>query len=289
MSTSLQLGTAHLDILALPHRADEVVAAIAAWARGTRPRSFHVRAVVPRLPARHALPSCRSTPDRRVLVGELAGDPDAWIATRPGGLAKRVQRARTTLERRGITYALATGSDVVACSDHFLRFHEASFGHASTLTPVAATARRAITSGAAAGEVVAHTLVDGGTVVAIELCFEVAGRLTFWHGSRRADVDGAGNVLMWEAVRRGFALGLSELDIGYDPPLTSASGGTWRSGPSGSRRGQAPWPRRRKRSAARRTGSSEGSATAGHTPAEAAEHDGSRPDGDRGAHLPRPA
>ncbi len=208
------LGATNLDLLAAPGREADVAASVRSWLTDRRGCSVRLRAVAPATTIAEALPDPTVSPFGTTLVDALDGDPEAYLAARPHGLAKRVRRARTALEADGFRYELATHDAVGPAYDAFLALHAAAFGSRSTLLPHADIARRALVAGAEAGEVVAHLLVRDGEVGAVELCLEVGGRLTMWHGGRDPALSGASNVLMAAAVARACARGDHELDIG---------------------------------------------------------------------------
>jgi CelD/BcsL family acetyltransferase involved in cellulose biosynthesis len=207
----------HLDIVALPGREEDVVAALAAWMRRPGSRLFDLEGVAA---ASARVAAALPGRVRREVVGVapwalLPGDPEDWLRSRSRNFRSNLRKATNRLGKEEITHRVVRGDLAGAALATMRDLHAARWGMRSRF--LAAYERFAVAghAGAARGELAVHELVAGGTVVAAMACFEVASRVSFYQGgwlpARR--LRNASTVLLakmfQDACRRGF----TEVDL----------------------------------------------------------------------------
>lgn len=207
------LAPDHLDLVALPDRTDDVVAALARWLRRPGSRLLDLEGLAEGNRLRAALPGPVVE-----LAGEIApytllpADPAEYLARRPSRLRNTLRRTQRKLAAE---YRRAGPAEVDRALADLRRLHAerwpAGSGFLAEFAAFAAAAR----TGARRGEVVFHELVADGEVVACEVTFEIAGRSSFYQGGRSmADRwRGAGTVLRAAVLDRACREGFSEHDL----------------------------------------------------------------------------
>lgn len=208
------LGADHLDLVAAPARAPDVVAAVAAWCAGVGSRFFDLEGVAAGARVADALPK----PIRRtqIEVAPWRALDQAWIdRLQHDALGHLLTRPQRRLRREGVEHRVARPADGPGALDRLRDLHAAQWGERSEFLPVFHLFARAAPTGLERGELVLHELVAADEVIATQAWFVVAGRISFAQGARSLDRRwrGAGNVLMAYAVEDAFARGCTELDL----------------------------------------------------------------------------
>jgi CelD/BcsL family acetyltransferase involved in cellulose biosynthesis len=206
----------HLDIVALPGREEEVVAALAAWLRRRGSRLLDLEGVAAGARVAAALPGRV----RREVVdvapwAPLPGDPDDWLRARSRNFRSNLRKATNRLGREGITHRVVRGDPADAALATLRDLHAVRWGMRSRF--LAAYERFAVAGhvGATRGELAVHELVADGNVVAAMACFEVAGRVSFyqsgWLPARR--LRNASTLLLAKVIQDACQRGFSEVDL----------------------------------------------------------------------------
>lgn len=210
----------HLDLVAAPGRVDDVVSAIRAWLRdgdrivdlvGARAMAWALDAV----PGVGTVEHLEVAP--YVVLPDTA---EAYLASRAGRMRSTITRSAKRLDRAGVEFVVvgaAATSDELDRSLAALRdLHDGRWGDESGFLArwddVVAAARR----GVSAEEVRLHQLVDAdGRIVAIEIEFVLAGRMSFYQAGRLTDHElrGSGSVLRHRVVSAAIAEGFGEFDL----------------------------------------------------------------------------
>jgi len=213
----------HLDAVARAGEEEEVAQALAGWLAGRAPVLVDLDGVAGGSLLRRALPEGAS--ERLVDLAPyqpLDGGFDAYLASRSPQLRNTLRRRARALEREGAQVVAVAQDQPDRLVDDLRRLHQAQFGASSGFLPAFAAFARAAPAGIERGELRFAQVRAGGRAVAVEVWFEVAGRLSFYQGGRHtADrrFSGAGTVLMGRVVERACREGLAEIDLlrGQEP------------------------------------------------------------------------
>ena len=206
----------HLDLLAAPGHEDTVVQAVRAWLcrpgarlvdlEGIRPGSPLIRALPGRSPARAARRGPVGTPFRRRRF--LPGCPPGLV---PPQCPHRPERAW----RPGAAYRINRGQSAVRSLETLRRLHAAQWGGRSRFLPNFDRFAAACRLGAEFDEVAVHELHVHGTVIAIMVSFEVAGRVSLYQSARLTDFRwrDATVVLLTASISDACDRGFAEVDL----------------------------------------------------------------------------
>jgi GNAT acetyltransferase-like protein len=209
------LSADHLDLVADPAHVDDVVSALRAWFTRPGARIIDLDGLSENARVIDALPP----PFRQFEFDAAPWSPlpatlDEYFALHPE-LPGLVDRPRRRLERAGVEYRVADPDETGAALERLRHLHEAHWGDRSAFLPYFDRFARAATEGAARGEVIVHELWAKDDVVATDVSFEVAGRLSSYQCGRDDDRRwrGAGNWLLALAVSDACERGCHEFDL----------------------------------------------------------------------------
>ena len=221
-----ELAPDHLDVVAAPGRAAEVVERVLGWLH--RPGSRVVDldglaadGVLATALAEHVI--------ERVAApfATLPPDVDDYLARLPGRLRSTVTRTRKRLDKAGGAGPpgaphqpqpgpRAPGRPHDRALDALADLHDHRWAEESGFLGAWSRFRSAARAGMADGVVVVHEVADAdGAVVATELDLVVAGRVAFYQAGRSTDRDwrGAGSVLRAAIIAEAVAAGDREYDL----------------------------------------------------------------------------
>jgi CelD/BcsL family acetyltransferase involved in cellulose biosynthesis len=206
----------HLDVVALPGREGDVLAALAAWLRRPGSRLLDLEGVAAGALLAAALPGRV----RRAVVDvapwtPLPGDPEEWLRARSRNFRSNLRKAANRLGREGATYRVGRGDAADAALATLRHLHAARWGMRSRFLAAYERFAAAARVGAARGELAVHELAVDGTVVAAVSCFEVAGRVSLyqsgWLPAQRW--RNASTLLLTRVVEDACHRGLTEVDL----------------------------------------------------------------------------
>ena len=209
------LAPDHLDVIAEPGRAPEVLERVVGWLRrpGNRIVDLDGLAAGGRLAtalAGHELERVGApwTP--------LPPDPATYLAERPGRLRSTIKRTAKRMDKAGARTRMVAPEEADEALDTLARLHDGRWADDSEFLGAWQAFRRAATAGMATGAVVIHEAVDAeGTVIATELDLVTAGRVAFYQAGRSTDHDwrGAGSVLKADVIHWAIESGCTEYDL----------------------------------------------------------------------------
>jgi CelD/BcsL family acetyltransferase involved in cellulose biosynthesis len=210
------LGPDHVDVVASRELHAGVVAAIARHLRAFGPCLFDFAGVPADSPLTGALPG-----RNRVQVMErarwtpLIPDFGAYLRSRPSRLRNSLRYGRGRLTREGVRYGTVEPRDVERALTDLRRLHASRWGDKSLFLPHFERFADAARAGTSVGEMVFHELRSPDGVIAMAVCFEVRGRVTYCQAGRDPNFRwrGSGTFLLGCVVQRACELGFRELDL----------------------------------------------------------------------------
>ena len=207
----------HYDLVTTAAARDVVAAQLARWLDRGGQRVVDLDGV-----AADALVGLALSGPRAVTVDVAPWHPlpesfATYLASRPKRLRANIRRGRRHAATHGLRFELLTGAQAAEGVTALHRLHAALFGRRSAFLPHIGRFARAATRGAACGEVEFYAFRDAaGDIVAVEVAFVVAGRISFYQGGRDPTDPrsrGLGTALLSHAVERACARGFDELDL----------------------------------------------------------------------------
>lgn len=239
------LAPDHLDLVCDPDRETSVVDAVRRWLDRPGGRLIDVHGLADGARLAHAVPGRgAATQVDLAPYAELPASFRDYLAARPGRLRSSISRSRRRLEREGVRYRQVGGRDAAAEAptseiDRALRalrlLHESRWKQQTHFLSCWEPFAAAMRVGARNGEVVFHELVHDDTVIAAEVDFDVAGRVSFYQAGRRDDRlwRGSGTVLKACAVEWACGSGRREFDLlrgdePYKEEWATGRRGLWR-------------------------------------------------------------
>jgi CelD/BcsL family acetyltransferase involved in cellulose biosynthesis len=215
-TVGFRLAADHLDLVAHPAYVADVVAALRAWFTRPGARIIDLVGLAERARVVDALPSAV----RRTVLEEAPWSPlptslDDYFDQRPAELRDLVERPRRRLERAGAECRVVDAAEAGPALERLRRLHEAQWGNRSEFLPYFDRFARAARTGLARRELIMHELWVDDNVVATQVSFEVAGRLSNYQGARDCDRRwrGAGTWLMALGARDACERGCHEFDL----------------------------------------------------------------------------
>jgi CelD/BcsL family acetyltransferase involved in cellulose biosynthesis len=210
------MGADHLDLVVVPGREGEVTAALQRWFLDHAPYVIDFVGLAAGARVLRAVPSPAEetvfdTAPHAVLPATWA----EFVQSRPRELRHLIERPRRRLARDGVEHRMAGPEQCEEALAAFRGLHAAQWGDRSEFLPSFDRFARAARAGLERNELVLHELVVGGRVIAVNVSFEVAGRLSFYQGARDNSREwrGSGTALMGLTVERACELGLHEFDL----------------------------------------------------------------------------
>jgi CelD/BcsL family acetyltransferase involved in cellulose biosynthesis len=206
----------HLDLLAAPGHEDTVVQAVRAWLRRPGARLVDLEGIGPGSPLIRALPGrVRGEPLAVAPWARLSVTADTYLAARPPRFRRNFRKARARLTAQGAAYRINRGQSAVRSLETLRRLHSAQWGGRSRFLPNFDRFAAACRLGAEFDEVAVHELHVHGTVIAIMVSFEVAGRVSLYQSARLTDFRwrDASVVLLTESISDACDRGFAEVDL----------------------------------------------------------------------------
>ncbi|HUF84537.1 MAG TPA: GNAT family N-acetyltransferase [Acidimicrobiia bacterium] len=209
------LGADQLDLVAALDREEEVVEALREWVRDRRAGLVDLVGCYEQA----RLPAVLDRPSIEVVEPApwtpLPSSFSDFMASRPGALRGQIRGPNRRLRREGASHRLVELDDSARALADLRRLHAQLFGVESQFLPEFDRFARAAPAGIARGELVMHEFVVDDRPVAVNVCFEVAGRVCFYQGGR--DVDrrwrGSGTALLALCVEHAMGNGCREFDL----------------------------------------------------------------------------
>jgi CelD/BcsL family acetyltransferase involved in cellulose biosynthesis len=206
----------HLDLLAGPGDEDAVVEAVRGWLRRPGARLVDLAGVRAGSRLATALPGRVRREHLAVAPwAPLPGDAHAYLAARPAGLRKTLRRASSRLAAEGATRRTSRGEAAIGALAVLRQLHSAQWRDRSNFLPGFDLFMAACRLGIKCDEVVVHELSAGGTVIAIMVGFEVAGRVSLYQSARMTGFRwrDATTVLLAAIIADACDRGFAEVDF----------------------------------------------------------------------------
>jgi len=206
----------HLDLLACSGHEDSVAGALGAWLCRPGARVLDLDGIRADARLLAALPRhVRREPLTVAPWAPLPADPQAYLAVRPSGFRKTLRKARARLAAEGFAHCVKRGPSAVSALATLRQLHRAQWGDRSGFLPSFDRFAAACRLGAECDEVVVHELTVTGTVVAIMVTFEVAGRVSLYQSARLTDFRwrDAMSVLLAAIITDACDRGFAEVDF----------------------------------------------------------------------------
>jgi CelD/BcsL family acetyltransferase involved in cellulose biosynthesis len=205
-------GSDYVDVVALPGRETEVVAALRRWLRGQR-AVIDLACVVPGSLAIDLVPYPRWTLSQEPSPYEqLPETYEAYLKARSSRWRANVGQAQRAADRQGWTVRCVDRSDVGAAFERLADLHVLQFQH-SPFVKLRERFARAARGGAAQGELFIFELLDGDSTIASQVWFQVGGCASYYQGGRLHDVPSAGTILIAAAIEHACRGNQSMIDL----------------------------------------------------------------------------
>ncbi len=146
----------------------------------------------------------------------LPSTVESYMTTRPARMRNTVTRTNKRLTAKGVRFELVRPDDFDAALESLRLLHDTRWGDESGFLSKWDAFSAAMRAGVAAGDVRFHRLVaPDEQVVAIEVEFVVANRMSFYQAGRLTDRDwrGAGSVLRFHVISSAIDEGMTEFDL----------------------------------------------------------------------------
>lgn len=210
----------HLDLVASPERAPEVIGAIRSWLGHRGDCVVDLAGLRSAAWALDAVPGWGEvTPLDPAPYLTLPASAEEVLARLDGRMRSTVKRTAKRLAKAGIEHravdASSSAAEVDAALAALRELHDGRWGTQSGFLAAWAGFEAAARAGVAAGEVVVHQLVGPDGIVAVEVELVVARRASFYQAGRRTDHElrGSGSVLRFDAIAASIAAGCVEFDL----------------------------------------------------------------------------
>ena len=207
----------HLDLVADHGSAPEVARLLGEWLGRPGSRVIDLSGLVRGARIASAVPGWGTQVDLEVApFAVLSSTIEQYMATRPARMRNTVTRTAKRLTKAGVTFEVVGVDGVDGALESLHRLHDGRWGEQSEFLDRWDTFAAAMRSGAAAGEVRFHQLVTtAGEVVAIEVEFVVAKRMSFYQAGRLTGREwrGAGSVLRFDVISSAIDEGMVEYDL----------------------------------------------------------------------------
>ena len=205
-------GSDHADIIALPGRQAEVVAALRRWLRRQR-AVIDLACAVPGSSAIDLVPYPRWILSQEPSpYAQLPETYEAYLATLSSRWRANITQAQRAAERRGWTVKCVDRSDVDMALERLVRLHKLQWRN-SEFAKLRSRFARAARGGATQGELFIFELVDGGSTIASQVWFQVGGCASYYQGGRLPEVPSAGTILIAAAIQHAVRAGQRRLDL----------------------------------------------------------------------------
>ncbi len=205
-------GSDYVDVVALPGREVEVVAALRDWLRSQR-AVIDLACAVPGSSAIHLVPFPRWIISQEPSpYQDLPETYEAYLASLSSRWRANVRRAQRAAERQGWTIRCVDRSDIGVAFErladlHLLQWRQSEFAKLRERFTHTAS------MGAAQGELFIFELLDGDSTIASQVWFQVGGCANYYQGGRVPDVPSAGTILFSAAIEYACRGNQRRLDL----------------------------------------------------------------------------
>lgn len=200
------LGPDHIDLVADPARRTEAVEAIGGWMRRPGSRFFDLDGILEHSQVARALPGPVAAEPFAVAPWEpLPSDFDSYLKQRPAQLSRLLAKKARHMEAFGGSCRRVPDAEVDRAIETLRRLHEKQWGERSGFMPVFGLFARAAPQGVRRGELLFYEAAVQGTVIAIQVWFNVAGRVSFYQSGRNLDASRLGGGALLTAAVIGDA------------------------------------------------------------------------------------
>jgi CelD/BcsL family acetyltransferase involved in cellulose biosynthesis len=206
----------HLDLVAGRGYEETVVRAVRAWLCRPGPRLVDLEGIRPGSPLMRTLPGrVRREPLAVAPWARLSVTADAYLAARTPNFRRNLRKAKARMAAQGAAYRINRGRSAVRSLETLRRLHAAQWGGRSRFLPSFDSFAAACRLGAESDEVAVHELHVDGTVIAIMVSFEVAGRVSLYQSARLTDLRwrDATVVLLAASISDACDRGFAEVDF----------------------------------------------------------------------------
>ena len=209
------LAPDHIDLIALPDHAAEVLALVLRWLKRSGSRVVDLDG----LAATGALAqSLRSHQIERMAAPwtKLPADSAEYLAARAGQVRSTISRTRKRFVREGVHLRRVPTDDMPAALDRLAELHDSRWSEESSFLEGWKRFRAAALAGAASESVIIHELVSAeGDVIATELDLLCGNSLAFYQAGRRTEREwrGSGSVLRADILQWACSEGFAEYDL----------------------------------------------------------------------------
>jgi CelD/BcsL family acetyltransferase involved in cellulose biosynthesis len=210
----LALASDHFDLVAAPGREEEVQA-LDAWLRDSGARVVDLVGCYEEPRIARALSGPRIEVIDVAPWQPLPADFDEYMAARSRELRSGIDRPTRRLRREGVVHRVVPPDDSRHALTELRRLHTQVFGDSSLFLPVFERFARAAKVGMARGELVVNEFCIDDRAIAVNVCFQVAGRLSYYQSGRDTDRRwrGAGTALIGHCVEQAIDSGCREFDL----------------------------------------------------------------------------
>lgn len=209
------LAPDHIDLIAQPGHAAEVLALVLRWLKrpGSRIVDLDGLAATGELAQ-----SLRSHEIERMAAPwtKLPADSAEYLAARAGQVRSTISRTRKRFVREGVHLRRVPTDDMPAALDRLAELHDSRWSEESSFLEGWKRFRAAALAGAASDSVIIHELVSAeGDVIATELDLLSGNSLAFYQAGRRTEREwrGSGSVLRADILQWACSQGFAEYDL----------------------------------------------------------------------------
>ena len=209
------LAPDHLDLIAQPDHATEVLDLVLGWLQ--RPGSRVVD--LDGLAATGALAQSLSSHEIARMAApwtKLPADSAEYLAARAGQVRSTISRTRKRFVREGVYLRRVPTDDMPSALDRLAELHDSRWSEESSFLDGWKRFRAAAVAGAASESVIIHELVSAeGDVIATELDLLCGNSLAFYQAGRRTEREwrGSGSVLRADILQWACSQGFAEYDL----------------------------------------------------------------------------
>ena len=192
-------GSDYVDIVSVPGRENEVVAALRAWVQRQR-AVIDLACVVPGSVAVDLVPFPRwIVSEEPSPYDDLPPTYEAYRAGLSSRWRANVAQARRAAERQGWKVRCVDQGEVGPAFERLADLHALQWEHSEFLK-LRARFGRVVPAAAARGELFIFELLDGDATIASQMWFHVGGCASYYQGGRLQTAPSAGTILISSAV-----------------------------------------------------------------------------------------
>ena len=209
------LAPDHLDLIAQPDHAKEVLDLVLGWLQRSGSRIVDLDG----LSATGALAQSLQAHEIERIAAPwtlLPSDSAEFLAARSGQVRSTISRTRKRFVREGVHLRRVPTDDMPSALDRLAELHDSRWSEESSFLDGWKRFRAAAIAGAASESVIIHELVSAeGDVIATELDLLCGNSLAFYQAGRRTEREwrGSGSVLRADILQWACSQGFAEYDL----------------------------------------------------------------------------